>query len=45
MSAPPRTQAPFGRRALTVAERREVGAYVVLVAEDPDGPLPRAGQF
>jgi dihydroorotate dehydrogenase electron transfer subunit len=41
----PRTQAPFGRRTLTVAERRVVGAYVVLVAEDPDGPLPRAGQF
>jgi dihydroorotate dehydrogenase electron transfer subunit len=41
----PRTQAPFGRRTLTVAERRVAGAYVVLVAEDPDGPLPRAGQF
>jgi NAD(P)H-flavin reductase len=45
VSAQPRTQAPFGRRTLTVAERRAVGAYVVLVAEDPDGPLPRAGQF
>ena len=45
MSAQPRTQAPFGRRTLTVAERRAVGAYVVLAAEDPDGPLPRAGQF
>ena len=45
MSAQPRTQAPFGRRTLTVAERRLVGAYVVLAAEDPDGPLPRAGQF
>ena len=43
--AEPRTQAPFGRRTLTVAERRVVGAYVVLAAEDPDGPLPRAGQF
>ena len=37
--------APFGRRALVVAQRREVGAYVVLVAPDPDGPAPRAGQF
>jgi NAD(P)H-flavin reductase len=45
VTAPPRTQAPFGRRTLTVAERRVVGAYVVLVAEDPEGPLPRAGQF
>jgi dihydroorotate dehydrogenase electron transfer subunit len=45
VNAQPRTQAPFGRRTLTVAERRAVGAYVVLVAEDPDGPLPRAGQF
>ncbi len=45
MSAQRRTQAPFGRRTLTVAERRALGAYVVLVAEDPDGPLPCAGQF
>jgi NAD(P)H-flavin reductase len=45
LNAQPRTQAPFGRRTLTGAERRAVGAYVVLVAEDPDGPLPRAGQF
>jgi dihydroorotate dehydrogenase electron transfer subunit len=41
----PRTLAPFGRRTLTVAERHVVGAYVVLAAEDPVGPLPRAGQF
>jgi dihydroorotate dehydrogenase electron transfer subunit len=41
----PRTLAPFGRRMLTVVERREVGAYVVLAADDPDGPVPRAGQF
>jgi NAD(P)H-flavin reductase len=41
----PRTLAPFGRQTLRVTERREVGAYVVLVAEDPGGPLPRAGQF
>jgi dihydroorotate dehydrogenase electron transfer subunit len=41
----PRTLAPFGRRTVTVAERREVGAYVVLVADDAAGPMPRAGQF
>jgi dihydroorotate dehydrogenase electron transfer subunit len=45
VTAQPRTQAPFGRRTLTVAERRAVGAYVVLAAEDREGPLPRAGQF
>jgi dihydroorotate dehydrogenase electron transfer subunit len=41
----PRTLAPFGRRTLDVVERRELGAYVVLGADDPDGPRPRAGQF
>jgi NAD(P)H-flavin reductase len=45
VSAEPRTLAPFGRRALRITERRELGAYVVLAADDPDGPLPRAGQF
>jgi dihydroorotate dehydrogenase electron transfer subunit len=41
----PRTLAPFGRRTLTVAEHRELGAYVVLAADDAAGPMPRAGQF
>jgi dihydroorotate dehydrogenase electron transfer subunit len=41
----PRTLAPFGRRTLTVVERTELGAYVVVAVEDPDGPTPRAGQF
>jgi dihydroorotate dehydrogenase electron transfer subunit len=41
----PRTLAPFGRRTLAVAERGELGAYVVLGANDPEGPQPRAGQF
>ena len=45
LTTQPRTQAPFGRRTVTVAERRVVGAYVVLAVEDPAGPLPRAGQF
>jgi NAD(P)H-flavin reductase len=40
-----RTLAPFGRRALTVEGRRELGAYVVLEVLDPDGPAPRPGQF
>jgi NAD(P)H-flavin reductase len=41
----PRALAPFGRRTLSVVERREVGRYVVLAAADPGGPLPCAGQF
>jgi dihydroorotate dehydrogenase electron transfer subunit len=45
VSPEPRTLAPFGRRALPVTAREEVGAYVVLAANDPDGPMPRAGQF
>jgi len=40
-----RTLAPFGRRRLRVAARHEAGAYVVLEAADPDGPVPRPGQF
>ena len=40
-----RTIAPFGRRRLAVSARRELGAYVVLSAPDPDGPAPRPGQF
>ncbi len=40
-----RTLAPLERRLLEVVERREHGAYVVLAAEDPDGPAPQPGQF
>jgi dihydroorotate dehydrogenase electron transfer subunit len=40
-----RTPAPFGRRLLTVAASREVGAYRVFAAPDAAGPAPRAGQF
>ena len=40
-----RTLAPLGRRRLEVAGRREVGAYVVLEAPDPEGPAPDPGQF
>jgi dihydroorotate dehydrogenase electron transfer subunit len=45
VSPPDRRQAPFGRRLLAVAERRELGAYVVLAAPDPGGPSPEPGQF
>ena len=41
----PRTTAPPGRRLLSVTDRAEHGAYVVLSAGDPDGPLPQPGQF
>ena len=44
-AAEPRTLAPFGRRTLRSPSAASVGAYVVLAAEDPDGPAPRAGQF
>lgn len=37
--------APPERRSLAITGRREVGAYVVLEAEDPDGPPPAPGQF
>lgn len=43
--APARQAAPFGRRAVTVTARQDVGAYVVLTAADPDGPAPQPGQF
>jgi dihydroorotate dehydrogenase electron transfer subunit len=40
-----RTLAPFARRRLAVAARREHGAYVVLSVADPAGPAPDPGQF
>ncbi|HET6866460.1 MAG TPA: dihydroorotate dehydrogenase electron transfer subunit [Solirubrobacteraceae bacterium] len=40
-----RPVAPFGRRAAKVIARETHGAYVVLRAHDPTGPVPRAGQF
>ncbi|MGN6868877.1 MAG: iron-sulfur cluster-binding protein [Solirubrobacteraceae bacterium] len=40
-----RPAAPFGRRAARVTVRETHGAYVVLRAHDPTGPVPRAGQF
>ncbi len=41
----PRVTAPLGRRLLTVTENESLGAYRVLKAADPDGPLPASGQF
>jgi dihydroorotate dehydrogenase electron transfer subunit len=40
-----RVQAPFGRRRVAVTAARDVGAYRVLEAADPDGPQPWPGQF
>jgi dihydroorotate dehydrogenase electron transfer subunit len=40
------TLAPFGRRLAPLAENRKVGAYTLLVVDDPDGPAdPQPGQF
>lgn len=36
---------PFERRLLTVTANEPLGAYRVLRAADPDGPVPGAGQF
>jgi dihydroorotate dehydrogenase electron transfer subunit len=40
-----RVQAPFGRRRVAVTAARDIGAYRVLEAADPDGPQPWPGQF
>jgi dihydroorotate dehydrogenase electron transfer subunit len=40
-----RTLAPVGRRLAEVCGHRRVGAYDVLVCDDPDGPAPDPGQF
>ena len=41
-----RTLAPFGRRLARIAAVDRIGAYVLLWAEDADGPVdPRPGQF
>src|SRR4051812_8644657 len=40
-----RTLAPLGRRLAEVTEYRRVGAYEILVCDDPDGPTPDPGQF
>jgi NAD(P)H-flavin reductase len=40
-----RTLAPFGRRLCRVTVREAVGPYVLVGAEDPDGPAPDPGQF
>ena len=40
-----RPLAPLGRRRVRVTAADDVGAYRVLAAEDPDGPVPAPGQF
>lgn len=40
-----RTLAPLGRRRVAVIGADAVGAYRVLHAADPEGPVPQAGQF
>lgn len=40
-----RVQAPFGRRRVTLSGADDVGAYRVLHAADPRGPVPWPGQF
>ena len=40
-----RVLAPFGRRRAALTGARDVGAYRVLEAADPDGPRPWPGQF
>jgi NAD(P)H-flavin reductase len=37
--------APLGRRLAEVCEYRRVGAYDILVCDDPGGPAPDPGQF
>jgi dihydroorotate dehydrogenase electron transfer subunit len=40
-----RTLAPLGRRLAELSEYRRVGAYDILVCDDPEGPEPDPGQF
>lgn len=40
-----RVTAPFGRRRVALTAAEDVGAYRVLHAADPDGPVPWPGQF
>lgn len=45
-AAEPRTLAPLGRRLVRVVAHDAVGAFRMLVLDDPDGPPdPRPGQF
>jgi len=39
------TPAPFGRRALEVVDNHASGGYRLFSLRDPEGPLPKAGQF
>lgn len=44
-AAEPHPLAPFGRRRCEVVANEATGGYRIVSALDPDGPLPRAGQF
>lgn len=44
-TGPERVLAPFGRRRTEVVSNAATGGYRIVTALDPDGPLPRAGQF
>ena len=44
-TAADRVLAPFGARTVTVCDRAEYGAYVVISCTDPAGPPPAPGQF
>jgi NAD(P)H-flavin reductase len=45
LGADGRVLAPFGRRRTGVVSNAVSGGYRLLTALDPEGPLPRAGQF
>ena len=40
-----RVVAPFGRRTAEVVANEVTGGYRIVAAIDPDGPMPRGGQF
>jgi dihydroorotate dehydrogenase electron transfer subunit len=42
---PPRVTAPFGRRTCAVVANHAAGSYRLVEVLDPDGPVPRPGQF
>jgi len=45
LTDPDRVLAPFGRRRSEVVANEATGGYRLISAVDPEGPVPRAGQF
>ena len=43
--SPDREPAPVGRRRCDVVANETTGGYRLISAQDPSGPMPRAGQF